>query len=265
LRRTGQFTSGGRGAGVDQGSEGGISEQLVQAAAAAWPDAAGRDAERGGPRAGLPCGGMRLAEGCRIMAELPALGFADLLRQLRAEAQLTQEELAEAAKLSPRSVSDLERSIHPTARKDTAVLLAGALGLAEPVRSLFVVAAVGRIPAAQVLAAIQQQAQVASSAAATRALPSDIASFTGRERELALLLAALTSQAWALNDLGVVHQQAADYDAAAASHQQALDLFRDIGNQLGQAVALNDLGQLAVRTATAGPLTRARHQWCGRW
>jgi tetratricopeptide (TPR) repeat protein/transcriptional regulator with XRE-family HTH domain len=125
------------------------------------------------------------------MAEEPAPTFAGLLRQLRHEAELTQEELAEAARLSPRSVSDLERGIHPTARKDTAVLLAGALGLAEPVRSLFVGAAVGRIPAGQVLAAMQQQAPVASAAAATRALPSDIASFTGRERELALLLAAL--------------------------------------------------------------------------
>ena len=60
------------------------------------------------------------------MAEQPALSFAGLLRRLRAEAQMTQEELAEAAGLSPRSVSDLERGIHRTAHKDTAVLLAGA-------------------------------------------------------------------------------------------------------------------------------------------
>ena len=51
------------------------------------------------------------------MAEQLGLGFGGLLRQLRAEAGLTQEELAEAASLSPRSVSDLERGIHPTARK----------------------------------------------------------------------------------------------------------------------------------------------------
>ena len=76
-------------------------------------------------------------------------GSAGLLRQLRAEAGLTQEELAEAAGLSPRSVSDLERGINRTARKDTAVLLAGALGLAEPARSLFVAAARGRVPAAR--------------------------------------------------------------------------------------------------------------------
>jgi transcriptional regulator with XRE-family HTH domain len=60
------------------------------------------------------------------MAEPPAVGFADLLRRLRAEAGLTQEELAEAASLSPRSVSDLERGVNRTARRDTALLLAGA-------------------------------------------------------------------------------------------------------------------------------------------
>jgi predicted ATPase/DNA-binding CsgD family transcriptional regulator/DNA-binding XRE family transcriptional regulator len=87
------------------------------------------------------------------MAEQATSGLAGLLRQLRAEAQLTQEELAKAAGVSPRSVSDLERGINRTARKDTAVQLAGALGLADPVRSLFVAAALGRIQAAQVLAA----------------------------------------------------------------------------------------------------------------
>jgi transcriptional regulator with XRE-family HTH domain len=75
------------------------------------------------------------------MAEQTAVGFGGLLRQLRGRAKLTQEELAEAASLSPRSVSDLERGINRTAHKDTAELLAGALGLAGPVRGLFVAAA----------------------------------------------------------------------------------------------------------------------------
>ena len=48
------------------------------------------------------------------------------------------------AGLSPRSVSDLERGINRTARRDTAELLAGALGPAEPVGPLFVAAARGR-------------------------------------------------------------------------------------------------------------------------
>ena len=89
------------------------------------------------------------------MAEQSALGFAGLLRQLRAQARLTQEELAEAAGLSPRSVSDLERGINRTARKDTAELLAAALGLAEPVRPVFVAAARGRTTAAEVLATLR--------------------------------------------------------------------------------------------------------------
>ena len=95
------------------------------------------------------------------MAEGPALAFAGLLRQLRTEARLTQEELAEAAGLSPRSVSDLERGINRTARKNTAVLLAGALGLAEPVLALFVAAARGRGPAAEVLAALRGEVSAA--------------------------------------------------------------------------------------------------------
>ena len=93
------------------------------------------------------------------MAEQPAMRFAGLLRQLRAEAGMTQEELAEAAKLSSRSVSDLERGINRTARKDTAALLAGALGLAEPVHDVFVAAARGRAPAAEVLAAMRGEAR----------------------------------------------------------------------------------------------------------
>src|SRR6516162_113200 len=89
----------------------------------------------------------------RAVTEQPALDFAGLLRQLRVEARLTQEELAEAAGLSPRTVSDLERRVNRTAHKDTAGLLADALGLAGPVRGVFVAAARGRASAAEVLAA----------------------------------------------------------------------------------------------------------------
>jgi transcriptional regulator with XRE-family HTH domain len=81
------------------------------------------------------------------------LSFAGLLRQLRAEAKLTQEELAAAAGVSPRAVSNLERGFSRTAHKDTAVLLAGALGLTGAAAELFVAAARGTVPAAQVLAA----------------------------------------------------------------------------------------------------------------
>ena len=90
-----------------------------------------------------------------MVAEQPALSFAGLLRQLRAGAKLTQEELAAAAGVSARSVSNLERGINRTAHKHTAVLLAGALGLTGPAEELFVAAARGTVPAAQVLAAAE--------------------------------------------------------------------------------------------------------------
>jgi tetratricopeptide (TPR) repeat protein/transcriptional regulator with XRE-family HTH domain len=125
----------------------------------------------------------------------PALSFAGLLRQLRGEARLTQEELADASGLSPRSVSDLERGVNRTARKDTAGLLAGALGLTGQARAAFVAAARGRAPAAEVLAARRSAAAGTSSPAATRSLPRDIASFTGREAELAGLMGALAAPA----------------------------------------------------------------------
>jgi transcriptional regulator with XRE-family HTH domain len=48
------------------------------------------------------------------------VALGELLRSLRTEAGLTQEELAEAAGISTRSVSDLERGVNLTARKDTA-------------------------------------------------------------------------------------------------------------------------------------------------
>src|SRR5262249_44485732 len=123
----------------------------------------------------------------------PELSFAGLLRQLRAEANLTQEELAAAAGLSPGSVSGLERGITRAAHKDTGVLLAGALNLPEPARALFVAAARGKAAPAEVLAA--RQDGPGAFAAAARALPRDIAAFTGRQAELGQLMGALATAA----------------------------------------------------------------------
>ena len=138
------------------------------------------------------------------MTEQLPLSFAGLLRQLRAEARLTQEELAEAAKLSLRTVSDLERGINRTAHKNTGELLADALDLAGLTRELFVAAARGRSPAEDVLAAREGRTPGTGHRAARQApacpyrglLPfreSDADVFYGRERlaaELAVKLAA---------------------------------------------------------------------------
>jgi len=141
------------------------------------------------------------------MAEQLALSFGALLRQLRAEARLTQEELAAAARLSPRSVSDLERGVNRAARKDTAELLAGALSLASPARELFVAAARGRGPAEDVLAAREVSAPGVGPGVGRwmRGCPyrgllpfgeSDAGEFYGRERlaaELAVKVAGRTT------------------------------------------------------------------------
>jgi tetratricopeptide (TPR) repeat protein/transcriptional regulator with XRE-family HTH domain len=111
----------------------------------------------------------------------PHLTFAGLLRELRTKARLTQEELAEATGLSPRSVSDLERGIAQTPHKDTVRLLASALQLTGLARAEFEAIARGRTPGG---------AGTGGAAAATRTLPRDIASFTGRQQELQELVEA---------------------------------------------------------------------------
>jgi tetratricopeptide (TPR) repeat protein/transcriptional regulator with XRE-family HTH domain len=144
--------------------------------------------------------------------QAPGTGFANLLRQLRAEAGLTQEELAEAAGLSPRTVSDLERGLSQTARKRTAILLADVMELTGQARVLFVAAGRGRVPAAEVQAARTGDAPLVLTAAALldrqapatatvpahlvpvpRELPADVAAFTGRVTELAALSKLLSA------------------------------------------------------------------------
>jgi len=112
----------------------------------------------------------------------PPVSFAGLLRGLRAGARLTQEELAGAAGLSPRAISDLERGMVATPHKDTVRLLADALGLGGWTRVEFEAAARGHVAAGR--------ARGGGTAAATRTLPRDIASFTGRRDELAGLAEA---------------------------------------------------------------------------
>ncbi len=112
------------------------------------------------------------------MAEAPVT-FSGLLRRLRAGSGLTQEELASAAKLSRRAVSDLERAVATTPQKDTVRLLADALHLIGPERAQFEMVARGR--------PLQGASETA---AAMRSLPRDVASFTGRQRELERLAQA---------------------------------------------------------------------------
>jgi predicted ATPase/DNA-binding XRE family transcriptional regulator len=64
-----------------------------------------------------------------MSAEAPPLALADLLKQYRSEARLSQEELAERARLNVRTVSDIECGVAKAPRAITLSLLAEALAL----------------------------------------------------------------------------------------------------------------------------------------
>ncbi len=66
---------------------------------------------------------------------LQTSSFGALLKRYRLAAGLTQEALAERASLSARAVSDLERGLKQTPRRDTVALLTQALGLEPPERA----------------------------------------------------------------------------------------------------------------------------------
>src|SRR6516225_10272653 len=110
------------------------------------------------------CRSRGVCEGMPTMAKRPVGGFAELLQRLRVRAGMTQGELAEAAEVSPRTVSDLERGVNRTARKDTAELLAAALGLIGHEREQFLATARGKPTAAEQAARAQVAAQAAAEA-----------------------------------------------------------------------------------------------------
>jgi tetratricopeptide (TPR) repeat protein/transcriptional regulator with XRE-family HTH domain len=112
----------------------------------------------------------------------PPVAISGVLRELRAKAGLTQEQLAEAAGLSPRAISDLERAVVSIPHKDTVRLLADALQLTGMARVEFETAARARVAPSRA---------DGGGIAATRALPRDIALFTGRQPELAQLTDAV--------------------------------------------------------------------------
>jgi transcriptional regulator with XRE-family HTH domain len=205
------------------------------------------------------------------------LSFAGLLRQLRDEARLTQEELAEAAGLSPRAVSDLERGIHPTARKGTATLLAGALGMAQSVSVVFVDAARGRIPAAEVLTAMRSSAdQLAAAGPRLWNIPARNPAFTGRDDLLAALRDGLQAghpavvlpvSGWgggAKTQLAAeyAHRFAGSYDLAWWINADQCGLIGDQVTSLGQGLGClpPGSGNEAARAAVLAELRRR-----GRW
>ena len=80
---------------------------------------------------------------CPVALRHPA-SFADLLKTWRRAAGLTQEELAERARMSARAISDLERGAKRHPYRDTVRRIVEALALTEEQRALLEAAARGR-------------------------------------------------------------------------------------------------------------------------
>jgi tetratricopeptide (TPR) repeat protein/transcriptional regulator with XRE-family HTH domain len=106
--------------------------------------------------------------------------FAFLLRSLRVKAGLTQEELAEIAGLTARTISALECGDTSKPRKETTRQLADALELEGQSRAEFESAARGH----RLNPRAMMTAGAGGLSAPTRTLPRDAESFTGRELEL---------------------------------------------------------------------------------
>jgi tetratricopeptide (TPR) repeat protein/transcriptional regulator with XRE-family HTH domain len=105
-----------------------------------------------------------------------SLSFGELLKRYRVIAQLTQEELAAHAGLSPAAISTLERGARRAPRKETTALLAEALHLSPQEKSLFLRVAVRKSGSATPHALHDFKRSRESSSP-----------FVGRSRELALI------------------------------------------------------------------------------
>jgi len=111
--------------------------------------------------------------------------FASLLRDLRLKAGWTQEELAEAARMSPKAISLLERGRTRKPHDDTVRTLAVVFGLEGAARAEFERVAKGHLIDVHATAA-----RASGPSSPARTLPRDVGSFTGRDGELRQLIGA---------------------------------------------------------------------------
>jgi predicted ATPase/transcriptional regulator with XRE-family HTH domain len=122
------------------------------------------------------------------VAPTPAETVGDFLRRHRVDAGFTQEELAERAAISARTVSDIERGLRSSIYRDTATRLADALRLEGAQRTIFERAA-RRAPAGgSRLSAIEAGSRLTISA-----IPSPLTRLIGRADELRAVVEALRS------------------------------------------------------------------------
>ena len=123
------------------------------------------------------------------MVTAHASAFGSLLKRHRIAAELTQEELAERARLSARAVSDLERGARRNPYRDTVQQLADALDLKEDDRAAFAAAA------RRTAAGVDTPAEVAAAPVTPTNLSPGPTSFIGREHEITAISVLLAQPA----------------------------------------------------------------------
>jgi predicted ATPase/DNA-binding XRE family transcriptional regulator len=122
----------------------------------------------------------------RVAVNDPSASFGELLRDHRRAAGLTQEELAERAGISPRSISGLEAGGAHIPRRDTVALLVRALGLSGADRDAFE-AIVDRRRGPRASPSVELVPGQPMASVAERVVhnvPRSLTSFIGREQEL---------------------------------------------------------------------------------
>jgi transcriptional regulator with XRE-family HTH domain/tetratricopeptide (TPR) repeat protein len=195
------------------------------------------------------------------VAEVPAaerattesMSFSRVLQMLRIEAGLSQEELAREAGLSLRLVSDLERGAKRDAGHDTLRPLAEALQLSGVSRAIFEMAAqkVQKGPNGRSTAEIGRK--VGGLTVATRTLPRDAVSFTGRERELRELMdtAAMVADSGGVVWIHAIGGMAGIGKTALAVHAAHLLAERFPDGQIFLPLHGHTAGQAVIQPADA--------------
>jgi non-specific serine/threonine protein kinase len=165
--------------------------------------------------------------------------FGALLRAYRLAAGLSQEELAERARLGRRTISDLERGVSTAPYRGTVELLADALALAPAERETFAATARGQARQPAATGAAASGVPPAGAPSEVRAfLIADVRGYTRFTREqgdeaaarLAARFAALASEVVAAGGGAVIEVRGDEALAVFASPRQAL----------GTAVALHE-------------------------
>lgn len=143
--------------------------------------------------------------------------FASLLRALRAESGLTQEEIAERSGLSVRAIGDLERGTVRRPQRKTVELLVAALGVTGAAADALTEAA----RAVRRAVPGGESALASGAEAVARQLPSTVRHFVGREAEMAAVLRSVERES--------ADEAGAAGAAGAAAQVLAIDGMAGVG------------------------------------